>query len=167
MKVEKFNMAKEKVLLTQAKYNELKAELENLINVKRPEIIKQIQAAREQGDLSENADYDAAKDKQTEIEHRISDIQATLENCTIETGKDKKGEVSVYNYVQYQDESDKTTNVVQIVGSVESDPDEGRISNESPLAKALLGRKVGETIEVKGIDVHYSIKILKISPDKI
>ncbi len=160
-------MAKEKVLLTQAKFDELKSELDNLINVKRPEIIKQIQAAREQGDLSENADYDAAKEKQTELESRITEIQATLENCQIETFKDKKGEVSVYNYVQYQDESDKTVNVVQIVGSVESDPDEGKISNESPLAKALLTRREGDTVEVKGIDVHYSIKVLKISTTPI
>ncbi len=160
-------MAKEKVLLTKVKYDELQVELDNLINVKRPEIIAQIQAAREQGDLSENADYDAAKEKQTELETRIAEIQATLENCVLDTGKDKKGEVSVYNYVQYQDESDKTTNVVQIVGSVESDPDEGKISNESPLAKALLGKKEGETTEVKGIDVHYSIKVLKISNSPI
>ncbi len=160
-------MAKEKVLLTKAKFEELKAELENLINVKRPEIIAQIQAAREQGDLSENADYDAAKEKQTELESRIAEIQATLENCQIDSGSDKKGEVSVYNYVKYQDESDKSINVVQIVGTVESDPDEWRISNESPLAKALLGKKVGETTEVKGIDVHYSIKVLEISLNPI
>ncbi len=156
-------MAKEKILLTKASFDELQAELDTLIKVKRPEIIKQIQDAREQGDLSENADYDAAKEKQTELENRIQEIQSILENCQIDSGKDKKGEVSVYNYVQYHDESDKTTNIVQIVGSIESDPDEGKISNESPLAKALLGKKEGETVEVKGIDNHYSIKILKIS----
>lgn len=156
-------MAKEKILLTKASFDELQAELDTLIKVKRPEIIKQIQDAREQGDLSENADYDAAKEKQTELENRIQEIQSILENCQIDSGKDKKGEVSVYNYVQYHDESDKTTNIVQIVGSIESDPDEGKISNESPLARALLGKKEGETVEVKGIDNHYSIKILKIS----
>lgn len=160
-------MAKEKILLTKAKFDELQAELDNLINVKRPDIIKQIQAAREQGDLSENADYDAAKEKQTEIESRISEIQNTLENCQIDSGHDKKGEVSVYNYVQYEDLSDNTINVVQIVGSIESNPDEHKISNESPLAKALLEKKVGDITEVKGIDVHYKIKVLKISQEKI
>lgn len=160
-------MAKDKILLTTESFDELKKELDNLINVKRPEIIKQIQEAREQGDLSENADYDAAKEKQNELEQRISEIQDILENCTIESTTNKKGEVSVYNFVQYIDESDKTTNVVQIVGSVESNPDEGKISNESPLAKALIGRKEGETIEVKGIDNHYSVKIIKISSKAI
>lgn len=160
-------MAKDKILLTKSSYDELKSELDLLINVKRPEIIKQIQEAREQGDLSENADYDAAKEKQTEIENRIQEIQSTLENCIIDSGKDKKGEVSVYNYVKYFDEADKVENIVQIVGSIESDPDEGRISNESPLAKALLGKKEGDLVEVKGIDNYYSVKILKISSSPI
>ncbi|MGL4951860.1 MAG: transcription elongation factor GreA [Mycoplasma sp.] len=153
-----------KILLTKESFNELQNELNLLIGTKRPEIIKQIQEAREQGDLSENADYDAAKDKQTEIEKRISEIQDILEHCEIDKGVDKKGEVSVYNFVKYIDESDKTENVVQIVGSIESDPDNHKISNESPLAKALLGRKEGETIEIKGIENHYQVTILKISP---
>ena len=156
-------MEREKVLLTQSGVEKLEQEKNNLINVERPKVIEELQLARSQGDLSENADYDAAKEKQTELENRIQEIQSILENCQIDSGKDKKGEVSVYNYVQYHDESDKTTNIVQIVGSIESDPDEGKISNESPLAKALLGKKEGETVEVKGIDNHYSIKILKIS----
>ncbi|MGL4948629.1 MAG: transcription elongation factor GreA [Mycoplasma sp.] len=156
-----------KILITKESYTELQNELANLINVKRPDIIKQIQEAREQGDLSENADYDAAKEKQTELEKRIQEIQITLDNCEIDKGIDKKGEVSVYNFVKYIDESDKETNIVQIVGSIESDPDNHKISNESPLAKALLGRKEGETIEVKGIENHYQVTIVKISPTAI
>lgn len=156
-------METNKKILTQVSYDELKSELSFLISEKRPEIIKQIQEAREQGDLSENADYDAAKERQTELEKRIAEIQATLENCVIDKGNDKKGEVSIYNFVQYFDEADKVTNVIQIVGSIESAPDNNRISNESPLAKALLGKKVGETAEVKGIDNHYKVTIEKIS----
>lgn len=155
--------SKEKILLTKESYQELKTELELLINTKRPEIIKQIQEAREQGDLSENADYDAAKERQTELEKRVQEIQAIIDNCVIDQGFDKKGEVSIYNYVEYLDLSDNQTYKLRIVGPIESDPDNNMISSESPLAKAILSRKVNETIEVKGIDNHYQVTIKKIS----
>lgn len=154
---------KEKILLSKESFNELKVELNTLINIKRPEIIKQIQEAREQGDLSENADYDAAKDRQVELEKRIVEIQNTLENCVIENKASSHDVVSVFSYVEYFDEVDKETCSIQIVGPVESNPDEQRISNDSPLAKALLGRKANETVEVKGIDNHYQVTIKKIS----
>lgn len=155
--------SKEKILLTKESYQELKSELELLIKTKRPEIIKQIQEAREQGDLSENADYDAAKERQTELEKRVQEIQAIIDNCVIDQGFDKKGEVSIYNYVEYLDLSDNKICKLRIVGPIESDPDNNMISSESPLAKAILGRKVNETIEVKGIENHYQVTIKKIS----
>ncbi len=157
----------EKIILTKESQEELKNELQHLIDKVRPEVIKQLQEAREQGDLSENADYDAAKEKQQEIEKRISDIQNTLENCIISDGKDIKGIVSIYNWVKFKDLSDNESYCYQIVGTIESNPDENKISNESPIAKALLGRKKGETVEVKGIDHHYKITIEEISTKKI
>lgn len=157
----------EKIILTKESLNELKKELQHLIDVIRPEVIKQLQEAREQGDLSENADYDAAKEKQLEVEKRISDIQLTLENCVVNDGHDVKGIVSIYNWVKYKDLSDNKSYVYQIVGRIESNPDENKISNECPLAKALLGRKKGETVEVKGIDHHYKVVIEEISTKKI
>ncbi len=157
----------EKIILTQESHDELKKELQDLIDNIRPKVIKQLQEAREQGDLSENADYDAAKEKQQEIEKRISEIQSTLENCVINDGRDIKGQVSLYNWVKYKDLSDNTSYCFQIVGSIESNPDEYKISNESPLAKALLGRKKGETVEVKGIDYHYKVTIEEISSKRM
>ncbi len=157
----------EKIILTKESQQELKNELQNLIDNVRPQVIKQLQEAREQGDLSENADYDAAKEKQLEIEKRIQEIQATLENCIISDGKDIKGIVSIYNWVKYKDLSDNKSYTYQIVGTIESNLDEFKISNESPLAKAMLGCKKGETVEVKGIDHHYRVTIEEISSKKI
>lgn len=154
---------KNKVLLTKESYEELKKELKILIEVDRPFVIKQLQDAREQGDLSENADYDAAKEKQIEMEKRITEIQFSLENSLINNGKDIKGIVSVYNHVKIYDEVEKKSFTYQIVGTVESDPDNFKISNESALAKAILGHKVNDVVEVKGVDFHYKVKIEDIS----
>lgn len=158
----------DKILITKSKQKELQEELTNLIEVERKKVIQQLQQAREEGDLSENADYDAAKDKQFEIERRISEIQAILENCEIISDvSSTKDIVSLNSYVKILDMDDNEEYTYQIVSSIEANPDENKISNEAPLAKFLLGRKVNDVVEVKGIEHYYKVKILKISTTKL
>ncbi len=158
----------DKILITQSKQKELQDELKHLIDVERAKVIVQLQQAREQGDLSENADYDAAKGQQFEIEKRISEIQAILENCEIISDvSTTKDVVSLNSFVEIHDLEDDEKMKIQIVSSIEADPDENKISNEAPLARSIMGRKAGETIEVKGIDQNYKVKILKISTTKL
>lgn len=157
-----------KVLITKAKQKELQDELSNLIDVERKKVIQQLQQAREEGDLSENADYDAAKDKQFEIERRINEIQVILENCEIISDvSTTKDVVSLNSFVQIHDMEDDEKHSFQIVSSIEADPDNNKISSDAPLAKSILKKKVGDIVEVKGIDQYYKVKILKISTTKI
>lgn len=142
----------------------LNKELRELVDVKRPEIIKQIQEAREQGDLSENADYDAAKNEQARIEKRIQEIEEILNNIEIvEETKSKTGNVVAFgSTISYKELPKGEKYKVTICGSIEADPSKNLISNESPLAKAIIGRKVGDTVEIRGIDNPYKIEILNI-----
>ncbi len=156
----------EKILLTKEKFEETKKELERLIKVERPIVIKAIQDAREQGDLSENADYDAAKNKQAEIESKIKELENIVNFAQIIDEKASKAKVDIVKVgtkVKILDLSDDETNEYSIVGEVEANPDEDKISNSSPLAVAILGHEVGEIVEVKGIEKPYKAKILKIS----
>ena len=153
---------KNTVYLTQEGLDELKAELDNLINVRRPENIQAIKEARSLGDLSENAEYDAARNEQAQIEARIKQLEKMLENVSIiyETSKDKVGIGStvVIKYVDDDDEEDE----YKIVGSQEADPFESKISNESPIAKALLEHKVGDVVTVESPNGSYEIEIVEI-----
>ena len=153
---------KNTVYLTQEGLAELKAELDNLINVRRPENIQAIKEARSLGDLSENAEYDAARNEQAQIEARIKQLEKMLENVSIisETSKDKVGIGStvVIKYVDDDDEEDE----YKIVGSQEADPFESKISNESPIAKALLEHKVGDAVTVDSPNGSYEIEIVEI-----
>lgn len=156
----------DEILLTKEKYEESKKELERLIKVERPKAIKAIQDARDQGDLSENADYDAAKNKQAEIEAKIKDLEHTVNFAKIIDDKSSKSEVKIVKVgtkVEILDLSDEERYTYSIVGEVEANPDEDKISNSSPLAVAVLGHKVNDTVEVKGIEKPYKAKILKIS----
>ena len=140
---------KKPVYLTQKGLEELKEELDDLINVKRPANIQSIKEARALGDLSENADYDAARNEQAVLEGRIKKIEQMLENYEIieETSKDKVGLGSTVS-IRYIDEDDESDEYM-IVGSQEADPFASKISNESPIAKALMNHKVGETVTVE------------------
>ena len=153
----------DKELLTLEDRNKLEKELDYLINVRRPEIIKQIQDAREQGDLSENADYDAAKNEQGHIEEQIQKIKYILENSIlIDSNTISVKQVSIGSTVTIYDFEDKREYTFQIVGSEGSDPENFKISNESPLAKSILGLKVGASTEVKGIEKPYRVEVRKI-----
>ena len=154
---------RKKIFLTEEGYNELKEELNDLINVKRPENINAIKEARALGDLSENADYDAARNEQAEIEAKIKKLEMILENVNIieEISTD---EVGIGNTVKisYVDDEDETDEY-KIVGSQEADPFESKISNESPIAKALMGHKVGDTVSVESPNGSYKIKLVEIA----
>ncbi|WP_338427465.1 transcription elongation factor GreA [Mycoplasmoides genitalium] len=152
--------------LIQEGFKQLEKELENLIQVKRPEIIRLLQEARDQGDLSENADYDAAKAQQGEIETRIAEIQDILANAKLisdHQAKTKVTKVSLGSTVEIYDYSSKSNEKYTIVGTLEANPEEHKISNESPLALAIYGRLIGDECDVVGIEVPYRVKILKIS----
>ncbi len=154
---------KKEIFLTKEGYEEIKEELEDLINVKRPENVQAIKEARALGDLSENADYDAARNEQAELEAKIKKLQTIVDNVTIieEVSKDKVGVGTTVkiSYVEDPEEEDQ----YKIVGSQEADPFESKISNESPIAKALLGHKVGDTVNVLSPNGNYQIKVIEIS----
>ena len=153
---------KKPIYLTKEGYDEIKEDLEYLINVKRPENIIAIKEARALGDLSENADYDAARNEQAELESKIKKLQAIIDNVTIieETSKDKIGVGNTVKIAYVDDEDD--TDEYKIVGSQEADPFESKISNESPIAKALLGHKVGDIVTVSSPNGSYEIKVIEI-----
>ncbi len=154
-------MGNKKVYLTEQGLADLKQELDILINEKRPKNIQSIKEARSLGDLSENADYDAAKNEQAQIEGRIKTIEKMLENVEIikETSKDIVGLGSTVA-IKYIDDND--IDEYKIVGSQEADPFESRISNESPIAQALLNHKVGDIVVVESPNGSYEVEITEI-----
>ncbi len=158
-------MEKTKTLLTEQGYQELKDELDHLINVKRPENIKAIKDARSLGDLSENADYDAARNEQAEIEGRIKQLEKLLENVEIiDNSNQSKENVGIGSKVEikYLDGSDDVEEYT-IVGSQEADPFAFKISNESPIAKALFNHRVGDIVDVDSPNGVYQVKISAIN----
>ena len=139
----------EEVLLTKEGKEELKKRLEYLKVTKRAEITERIKTAREFGDLSENAEYDAAKNEQAIIEGEIVEIENKLKYAVIiKDGAAKKGTVSLGSKVDFIDKADGELVTYEIVGTTEADVELGRISNESPIGNALLGRKAGDEISV-------------------
>lgn len=149
------------LILTAEGYIELEEELNELKTVRRPEIIKAIKDARAQGDLSENADYDAARDEQAKIEAKIKELEYRLEHSEI--AKDAgKGTVAIGSNVTVVDE-DGDEDTYKIVGSVEADLFNNKISNESPLGKALLGHKENDEVLVEAPNGSYSLKVLKVA----
>lgn len=154
----------EQVLVTKEGLKNLKDELAKLINEERPEVIKSLQEARALGDLSENADYDAARTRQAEVELRIQRLEAMIDNAVIiEEKKGTNRVVTVGSTVTIVDITDLNgqEETYTIVGSVESDPLSGKISNLSPLAKAILDRNLGDTCSVES-KIPYEVKIIAI-----
>ncbi len=157
-------MASKKVLLTYEGIKTLEGELENLKIVRRSDVAEKLKEARAQGDLSENAEYDAAKEEQAEIEARIAELENMLKNAVLIDAEDVKVDVVKPGYrVKLYDYSFKEEIEYLIVGSAEADPVNGKISNESPVGEALLNHKVGEEVDVEtayGVDKY---KILAIT----
>lgn len=149
------------VFVTEAGLEEMKKELEHLIQVRRPEVITALKDARALGDLSENAEYDAARSEQAIVENKIKELEISIENAKIisDVATDK---VSVGNKVKIEYIDDKEIETYSIVGSKEADPFENRISNESPLAKAIIGQKVNSIVTVDSPSGKYDVKIVEI-----
>ena len=152
---------KNTVYLTQEGLDDLKKELDELINVRRPENIQAIKEARSLGDLSENAEYDAARNEQAQIEARIKQLEKMLENVSIisEVDTDKVG---IGNTVSIKYVDDDEEDQYKIVGSQEADPFESKISNESPIAQALFNHQVGDIVTVNSPNGNYEVEIIEI-----
>ena len=149
------------VYLTQEGLDELKKELDDLINVRRPENIQAIKEARSLGDLSENAEYDAARNEQAQIEGRIKQLEKMLEHVSIITDV-STDTVSIGNTVSIKYVEDDEEDEYKIVGSQEADPFESKISNESPIAQALFNHKVGDVVTVESPNGSYDVEIIEI-----
>ena len=149
------------VYLTQQGLDDLKKELDDLINVRRPENIQAIKEARALGDLSENAEYDAARNEQAELEARIQKIEQIMENVSIIENVDNS-KVSIGNTVSIKYVDDDEEDEYKIVGSQEADPFESKISNESPIAQALFDHKVGDIVTVESPNGNYEVEIIEI-----
>jgi len=148
--------------LTEEGLNEIKKELEYLKLEKRPEVINALKEARALGDLSENAEYDAARSEQATVEAKIIELEAMIEHAII-IKEVKTDKVSIGNNVKIEYVDDDDTEVYSIVGSKEADPFNNKISNESPIAQAILGLKVGDIANVSSPNGEYQVKILEIS----
>ncbi len=157
-------MAEEKEFpMTLEGKKKLEDELEEYRLKRRPEVIKRIKIARSYGDLSENSEYESAKDEQAMVESRIAQIENMLQYAEIIDNEDvDKDEVSMGRTIIIQELPDEEPEEYQIVGESESDPFNGKISNESPMAKGLLGHKVGEVVEVEVPNGTIKLKIVKV-----
>ena len=153
----------EEILLTKEGYEKIVEEHDELISVKRPEIAERIKEAISYGDISENAEYDSAKNEQAELEERIQKLENMLRMAKIIDDRHVSDEVvNVGLVVEIREKTARKTQEYVIVGSAEADPFEGKISNESPLGQALLGRKKGEMVEIMTPDGINVVKIMDI-----
>ena len=160
-------MTVKKIILTSEGLKKLEDEFDDLIVVKRKEVAQKIKEAREQGDLSENAEYDAAKDEQRDIEARIEEIEKILKNAEIvDEDEVDLGTINIGCQVKILDLEFDEELTYKIVGSTEANSLKGKISNESPVGKALIGKKVGDlvavetqvgVVEYKVLDIQRSI----------
>ena len=155
-------MSTDRIPVTRDGHQKLLEELDHLVTVRRPEIIKLVALAREEGDLKENAGYDAARNDQSFIEGRIRDIETILKRIDIiEEDAGGGSIVTIGSTVTIKIDGDNET--YTIVGAVEADPNEGRISNESPFGKALLGCRIGDTTEIHTPVTTLKAEIIEIA----
>ena len=151
------------VILTPDGYEKLRQEIDYLRREKRREVAERIRVAREFGDIAENAEYDDAKNEQAMLEHRIAQLEERLLSARVITKKEiSKDSVSVGSTVRLRDLAANKTVEYRIVGSAEANPAENKLSNESPVGKAILGRKKGDTVEVAAPRGALKFKILEI-----
>ena len=152
------------VILTPEGYEKLKVEIDTLSTEKRREVADRIRVAREFGDIAENAEYDDAKNEQAMLEHKIAQLEERLLNArVIDTSDVDTSVVSVGSVVRLRDVDAKETVEYHIVGSAEANPAERRLSNESPVGKAIIGKKKGETVEVATPRGSLKYKIIDIA----
>lgn len=154
-------MSKSRYELTQEGFERFVQELDHLKTVKRKQNIEALQEARSQGDLSENAEYDAAREEQAQIEARISELENILKNHVL-IEDDNSSTVSIGKEVIFQIIPDGTEEHYYIVGSEEADPFNGKISINSPMAQALLGHEEGDEVNVHTPSGSFKVKIVKV-----
>lgn len=155
-----------KFLVTKEGLDELVKEQEHLIHVVRNEVIRELQEARAQGDLSENADYDAARDHQARVEARIRELESMIANVELieESAEASTSKTVVLgSTVTILDLEANEEETYTIVGSIEADPFNGRLSNITPLAVALMDHRVGDVVSVDNVEEPYEVKILKLN----
>ena len=155
------------VILTPEGYKKLQAEIEELSTVRRREVADRIRIAREFGDIAENAEYDSAKNDQAHLEARIAMLEERLKNARVVTKREitaaqKSGEVSVGTKVKLRDMGSNKTVEYHIVGSAEADPAELKLSNESPVGKAIIGHKKGDVVEAPTPRGAKKFKIMEV-----
>jgi transcription elongation factor GreA len=151
------------VILTPEGFKKLQEEIEILSTVRRREVAERIRVAREFGDIAENAEYDAAKNDQAHLEARIALLEERLKNARVVTRKEiRSGEVSVGTKVRLKDMSSNKTVEYHVVGSAEANPAEMKLSNESPVGKAIMGRKKGDVVEVSAPRGALKFKIMEV-----
>jgi len=157
-------LATEKVFpMTLAGKEKLEQELEHLKTVKRKEVVERIKIARSFGDLSENSEYDSAKEEQAFVEGRITTIENMIRNAKIISEDELSGDVvTLGSSVTFKELPDGEEETYTIVGSAEADPFEGKISNDSPIAKSLIGKKVDEEVVVHTPGGDMNVRIIKI-----
>jgi len=155
--------ALKEVVLTKEGYEKLKQEIDYLRGDKRREVADRIRIAREFGDIAENAEYDDAKNEQAMLEHRIAQLEERLLSArVIEKKEISKDVVSLGSHVKLRDVEARKTHEYHIVGSAEANPAENKLSNESPVGKAIIGKKKGETVEVSTPRGSLKFKIMEI-----
>lgn len=150
------------IYLTNEGLEALRKELDYLKNEKRAEVITALKEARALGDLSENAEYDAARNEQAIVESKIQELEAMIENAVV-IADVKTDQVSIGTNVKIKYVEDGETETYSIVGSKEADPFSNKISNESPIAQAIMGHKVGSIVTVNSPNGKYDVEILEIS----
>ncbi|GEM03744.1 transcription elongation factor GreA [Halolactibacillus miurensis] len=157
-------MATEKsYYMTEEGKEKLQRELEHLKTVRRPEVVERIKIARDFGDLSENSEYDAAKDDQAFVESRITQVETMIRNAVIiENDDSDQSTVQMGRTVTFIELPDGDEEEYTIVGSAEADPFEGKISNDSPIAKSLLGREVGQEVNVPTPGGDMRVRITEV-----
>nr|WP_330389250.1 transcription elongation factor GreA [Parasporobacterium paucivorans] len=157
------NMIEKKNILTYEGLTRLEGELQDLKVVKRKQVAEKIKEAREQGDLSENAEYDAAKDEQRDIETRIEELEKILKNAeVVDEDEVDLGKINIGCMVKLLDKIDQEEVIFRIVGSTEANSIQRKISNESPVGKALIGKKVGQVVDVETQAGTLRYKVLDI-----
>jgi transcription elongation factor GreA len=151
------------IILTPEGHEKLKQEIEHLSTIKRREVAERIKQAREFGDIAENSEYDDAKNEQAMLEHRIATLEDRLKSSRVVNKKEiPTGIVAVGTKVKLRDVDAKETIEYHIVGSAEANPAEHKLSNESPVGKAIIGKKKGETVEVSAPRGALKFKIMDI-----
>ncbi|MCH4170588.1 MAG: transcription elongation factor GreA [Lactobacillus sp.] len=156
-------MAQKSFPMTAEGKEKLEQELEDLKTKKRPEVIERIKIARGFGDLSENSEYESAKDEQSVVESRISQVEEMIRFADVVDASDvDEDEVSVGKKVTFVEDGDDDPETYQIVGAAESDPLEGKISNESPIAQGLLGRHMGDKVQINTPGGSMAVTITKV-----